>query len=453
MNSSELYDRIHEIATTPGKNDKTAMVAKLFSDDPGEIVTQLMEYTFNPFLTYGTRLADVELPTVPGDQCFDAETWRLLADLAERKLTGHNARDAISAELRRLDSKSAGLLTMIILKDLRAGFGENTVNKVCKGLIPTFPYMRCSLPKDVSLNEWPWQEGVISQEKADGMFTNVNVDAESVWLTTRQGTPLPYDGFADLHEEAKATFKVGTQTHGEILVVNASGQVLERKTGNGMLNKVVQGGAWEDGCYPVLRVWDQIPLLCVEPKGQYKTPYRDRLKDLIGQIREARSHAIDLVETRIVRSMKEALAHYREKLAEDKEGTIIKRPDMIWRDHTSKGQVKFKLTAPCELRVVGLTPGKGKNAKFFGALECESSCGLLKVNVGSGLTDKQRQEEDWLDAIITVKFNEIMYSDDLSKKAHSLFLPIFEERRLDKTEPDSFERIEAQMKAAVEAVG
>ena len=152
-----------------------------------------------------------------------------------------------------------------------------------------------------------------------------------------------------------------------------------------------------------------------------------------------------------VKSIAEAFAHYAEKLKEGKEGTVLKRLDMVWKDHTSPGQIKFKLTAPCELKVVGKTKGKGKNASTFGALMCESSCGLLKVNVGSGLKDFHRHEE-WDDAIITVKFNGINLSNNLNKKAHSLFLPVFVERRTDKSEADDLVRIQDQMQAAIDSI-
>lgn len=74
--------------------------------------------------------------------------------------------------------------------------------------------------------------------------------------------------------------------------------------------------------------------------------------------------------------------------------------------------------------------------------------------MGSGFTDALREEinndrEGWTGAIITAKANSIMYSDDVDKKPHSLFLPIFLERRYDKDKADSFGRIVEQFDNAV----
>lgn len=460
--SKLAFQAIEEIASTPGKNDKTALL-KAFVEDGGEFFEKVLKYAYDPFLTYGTRLADCDWRDghSGGPGMFDDGTWGLLDDLAARRLTGHNARDAIFGEFFRLDVESAQLLSRIILKDLRAGFSESTINKVKKGLIPTFPYMRCSLPKDTDFSKWNWANGVFSQEKADGMFVNANLDVAGPYLTSRQGTPLPHEGFSDLIAELEDRFEPGFQLHGEILVAKANPKVasaytvLPREIGNGMLNKVIQGGAFEEGCKPILKVWDMIPIECVKTKGQCSTPYASRLQAIHSALRATPGDLVSIIETRIVRSLKEAYAHCRELMLQGKEGTILKKLAMIWKDGTSKDQIKLKLEAVCELEVVGFEEGYGKNAATFGSLACQSSCGKLRVNVGTGLKDVDRliDRDTWMGKIISVKANGIMYSDDLAKKAHSLFLPVYLDTRLDKNEADTFERIEWQFENAIDNVG
>lgn len=461
-NSKLAFQAIEEIASTPGKNDKTALL-KAFVEDGGEFFAKVLKYAYDPFLTYGTRLADCDWRNNAGavHSLFDEGTWGLLDDLAARRLTGHNARDAIAGEFKRLDAESAELLSRIILKDLRAGFSESTINKVSKGLIPTFPYMRCSLPKDTNFDEWDWRAGVISQEKADGMFVNVNLDSTGAYLTTRQGTPLPHEGFIDLICEIETRLPAGHQLHGEILIatmnpkIESAYQVLPREIGNGMLNKVIQGGSWEEGCAPILKVWDMIPLECVKTKGRCPTVYVKRLGSINTHLREKPGYLVSLIETRIVRSLKDAYAHYKEHLLKGNEGTIVKKPSMTWKDGTSKDQIKLKLEAPCELEVIGFEEGYGKNAATFGSLICQSSCGQLRVSVGTGLKDADRliDRATWMGKIITVKANAIMYSDNLEKKPHSLFLPVYLETRLDKFAADALKRIEWQFENAMNIVG
>lgn len=454
FDSRQAFQAIQEIEQTPGKNDKTELL-RFYIEEGGELMEKVLIYAYNPFITFGVR----KLPTVSTNYSrgFNDDTWSLLDRLASRDLSGNAAQEAIREELSQLGEESGALLRRIILKDLKAGFGESTINKVKKGLIPSFPYMRCSLPSHTDLTKWDWANGIFSQEKADGMFVNINHDAAGANFTSRQGTPFPYEGFESLHAEVERRLVLGTQTHGELLVTRA-GVVLPREIGNGMINSVIQGGSWEPDCKPILKVWDQIRLSAVKPKGRYELTYDKRLAFIHKQLKDNPGELISLIETRLVRSLAQAYAHYKELLLQGKEGTIIKRREMIWRDHTSKDQVKLKLEAECELEVVDFVPGDqdGKHANTFGSLRCKSSCGKLVVDV-SGFTDAKRAEihakgQAYLGTIITVRSNSIMWSDDVAKKPHSLFLPRFVEERFDKSVADSLERIVEQFESAIHTV-
>lgn len=457
MNSSQVYSAIEQIAADSSKNAKEVLVKQFMED---ELFRDVIRQALDPFITFGIRPKRHSGPA--GDGQFDVHTFGLLNKLASRSLTGNAAAQFVTGEFARLDAGSAELLWRVINKDLKADFGENTVNKAHKGFFKSFPYMRCSLPKDAKLDQWPWKTGVISQEKADGMYVNVNVEEDSVGLVTRQGNPLPLKGFEDLIAALQASVKTGTQSHGELLVVNklAPGgkRVLAREVGNGMLNKVIQGGEFEEGHYPILELWDQIPLSAVVAKGKYEVPYITRLRGLNAQIRAAENGLVRVIETRIVKSLKEAYQHYAEKLREGKEGTVIKLPEMIWRDYTSKEQIKLKLEAECELEIVGFEEGKegAKTAKTFGSLQLASSDRLLRVNC-SGFSDALRLEihenrERWLGVIVTVRSNGIMFSEGTLDDPNSLFLPRYVERRDDKNIADTFARIQEQFDNAISLI-
>ena len=77
----------------------------------------------------------------------------------------------------------------MLLKDIKAGISVSTINKVWPDLIFSQGYMRCSLPKDVDLVEWPWKEGVYSQVKMDGMYAA----GSNKQMITRNGSVFPYD--------------------------------------------------------------------------------------------------------------------------------------------------------------------------------------------------------------------------------------------------------------------
>ena len=108
-----------------------------------------------------------------------------------------------------------------------------------------------------------------------------------------------------------------------------------------------------------------------------------------------------------------------------------------WQDKRVKHQIKFKGELECDLKVVGFEPGTGKYVGKLGALICESDDGIIKVKVGSGFNDEDREsikEQDVIGKVVAVKYNARIRS---KSEDESLFLPIFLEIRQDKTQADS----------------
>lgn len=458
MNSDQIFDLIEQIAATSSKNEKIELLKegckhKEFRD--------ALTATYNPLITYGIDDVPERREDLAGAEHFDEGTRNIIDHLANRSLTGNEARDTVAAEMGMLTPKSAELLKRIIKKDLRAGFSGSSCNKAHKGLIPEFPYMRCSLPKDAKLDEWPWgTDGALSQEKADGMFANIDHEATgAVRITSRQGSEFPLGQFAELVGEVKTRLLPGTQTHGELLVTK-DGKVLPREIGNGILNSVLNGGEFGPGEVAIYKAWDSIPLTSVQPKGRYEVPYRTRLRGMIVVLRDNPGKLIQVIETKLVKSLSEAYQHAGELMRSGKEGTIIKHPNAHWRDGTSKEQVKIKLEFSVDLRVVAILPGEKdtKNEGRAGALACETSCGKLQVNVAvkneAMRDDVDANPEEWIDSIIEVVANDIMLPSE-SSEFYSLFLPrmVVAGYRTDKTEADDLDRVIAAKEGAVLGTG
>ena len=452
MNSREILAAINEVAATSSKNEKEALVKKHVADAE---FCRVLEYAYNPFKTYGLRQIPERTP-YGVEAVFDASTWVILDGLISRDLTGSAARQAVEDELNRLDADSAELMVRIIRKDLRAGFSESTCNKAKKGLIPDFPYMRCSLPKDTDLTVWPWEEGAFSQEKADGMFANGDHEVSGrVAMRSRQGTEFPMEKFAGIEADIRARTTPGHQLHGEIVVMR-DGAICKREDGNGVLNSVLNGGDFAPNEKPVYLVWDQIPLSAVVSKGKHGVPYKTRLLNIMKQLKAVEGDSLALIPTRIVKSLAEAKIHAGELMKKGKEGTVVKHPQATWKDGTSKEQVKIKLEFEVDLEIVSIVPGSvgTKVEGRAGAFACRSSCDGLRVNVtvkNEALRDRvDANPEEFVGKIITVVANDIMLPSE-SNDFHSLFLPRMAEAdyRTDKTVADSLERIKAQKQAAI----
>jgi DNA ligase-1 len=447
-----VLEILNQIAATPKKTEKEAILA---SHVENPVLSKVFYLAYQPTINFYTKRIPA-FATNTGATVFDDGPMSLeealdsiLKVLAGRKLTGSAASSHLSSLLSQVSPDDAEVLSRVVLRDLRIDAGANTANKVWKGLVLDVPYMRCSLPKEVDLKAFPWVTGLYSQLKSDGSFTNVNVYGDGdVEYMTRNGNIYPGEDFADVTVSFQRAPAVGFQYHGE-LTVYKDGELLERAEGNGVLNKIQQGKSKLPAGYTIrFTAWDMIPIEEAKPKSKYEVPYAVRLAQLEGL---GLSGAVEVVETRVVHTIREAYEHYQEQLALGLEGTILKDPSGFWEDTTSRKQVKFKLDVTVELECVGFNPGKGKNAKTFGSAILRSSDGLLTVNC-SGFKDKDRQyisdnREDFLNTIWAVTANAM--TKVRKDGTRSLFLPRYVEQRNDKQDADSLERIVAQFESAV----
>lgn len=447
MNSEYALGIINIIGNTSSTKEKQQIIIENIYDD---LFRKCLEYALNPEKIYGI-VTDTSWITETGMNQFDDSVFALLDQLICRELTGHAARDAIIDKLKMLEPSSAELLVRIIRKDLRGGFGDKLVNKAWKNLIPTYSYMRCSLLEGSKIKEFVWERGIYSELKLDGMFVNGNIMDGSFQFTSRAGSVFPMEGFKTLSDSV-AHLK-GYQLHGELLV-KENGIIMDRKKGNGVLNSVLSGGSFADNQEPLYIVWDVIPLEEARAKNKYHVPYSDRLTLLHSLVDS--NPLIQVVEYKICYSLQECMLHAKEVMLQGQEGTVIKSPDMIWEDGTSKYQIKIKVEFECELEIVEILPGK-INSKIegrAGSLKCVSSDGLLEVNV-TVKNEKMRDTidadpKDWIGRIVTVRSNDVMVSDNVKNK-HSLFLPrlVEDTYRIDKSDSDSYDKILQLMKESI----
>ena len=113
----------------------------------------------------------------------------------------------------------------------------------------------------------------------------------------------------------------------------------------------------------------------------------------------------------------------------------------MWKDGTSKDLVKIKAVLDADLLCVDVEEGSGKYRGKVGALVLETSCGRLRVKVGTGLSDLDRAKpfDYYVGKVIEIQYNEFIKSK--VKSTASLFLPRFIEMREDKNTVTRFEEI------------
>jgi ATP-dependent DNA ligase len=222
------------------------------------------------------------------------------------------------------------------------------------------------------------------------------------------------------------------------LVVKDKGKILDRQTGNGILNKAVKGTISSNEAELVCAtIWDLIDYADFT-KGKSTDTYNVRFNKLKAMAMKPLPNRIDLVEYQMVENAADAYATFTFYHEQGQEGIILKDLTGIWEDKRAKHQIKFKGELECDLRIVGIIEGTGKYQGMIGAIQCESEDGIIKVDVGSGFDDEGRKAKDVVGKIAAIKYNTRIKN---RQGGESLFLPILLEIREDKTTADTEDKI------------
>ena len=366
-----------------------------------------------------------------------------LGRLSRREVTGNAGIDHLVHILENVNASDSLVIERVIAKDLKCGVSEATINKIRPGHIPTYPVMLASAYDQRLIDRFDWPG--MCQLKLDGMRFNAIVRGENVEFRSRNGKEIsiPSDLFPRAFVALAKEYGADYVFDGELLVVDATGKPLDRKTGNGILNKAVKGTVSKSEAARIrATVWDAIPVENFV-EGIYSVAYESRFTRLVGahkQFSESSrqlSHLISPVLTEYVKNDYEARRMFERFLAEGQEGTILKDRNAIWEDKRSKGSIKFKGELEADMRIIGWELGTGKNSNRLGALVVSSEDGRIVVNVGTGFTDLDRDtiKPDVVGKIASIKYNARI--QDKKGNTESLFLPVFVEIREDKDMADT----------------
>jgi hypothetical protein len=420
-----------QLASDSGRNFKIDLLNQHRNNDLLKEVIRLALDPFTQFYIrkipkYEQKEVRITLDAVPD----------LLFNLSNRHVTGNAAITFLADMLSHLSADDAKVVERIIQKDLKCGVSESTVNTVWPGLVHEYPCMLASAydQKLIARVTYP----AIVQLKLDGMRFNAVVRNGAVEFRSRSGKEIQ---IADPSFSLPFIALAGGEDvvfDGELLCRDADGNVMDRKTGNGIINKAVKGTQLlSEGQLVCAQLWDVIPFANFN-EGKYNVGYDQRFADLTRRVTEfTNDRRVEVVETKSVDNIDQVREIFEQYLAMGLEGIIMKTNDMIWENKRSKKQIKFKGELECDLKVVGWVEGTGKHTGRLGALALESSDGLVKVSVGTGFSDVERDTITQADIgrIVAIKYNARI--NDKRSDVDSLFLPVFIEFRDDKLTADS----------------
>ena len=362
-----------------------------------------------------------------------ANFLQLAHSLHRRELTGHAARDAIELAMGVATQEQwNGWYRRILIKDMRAGFGEKSVNKVAKSLkkpeynIPVFEVM---LAHDGANHEAKIQGKKLVEPKLDGVrvITVVDYESRTVTMYTRNGKELTnFPHIVKAFEDNLDNFARSYVFDGE--VVSKSFQDLMTQ---------VHRKSDVNATDARLALFDCLPLVEFK-QGQSAMGQRRRssfMRENFSNI-FTDSGCIDLVAQRefdldVFTDEIEFKDYTKAMVAAGYEGIMIKDPQGKWEGKRSVAWLKQKPYIEVSLAVTAVEEGTGRNQGKLGALVCEGEDDgkNIVVNVGSGFTDEQRAEfwaarDTLIGQVVEVRADAATRSQD-SEDVYSLRFPRF----------------------------
>ena len=347
----------------------------------------------DPLVTFGVK----QVPEATEDG--QGLSWPVFAELARklinRSLTGHAARDSIilCKDLATIEQWN-GFYRRILIKDLRCGVSEKTVNKIAKKFDGKYsiPVFTCSLAHDSANHEKKMVGKKQIEIKLDGVRVLTVIQGDKVEMFSRNGKQ--FHNFGHIIEEIEAVIKDHPVPYPLVL----DGEVMSANFQD--LMKQVHRKDGKQSTDAVLHLFDTIPLGCFKA-GSWDKPQSFR----------------SLITNHWVRDHQDALAHVQaldwedvdldtpegqerfvalNKAAVDGgyEGVMIKDTDAPYECKRTHSWLKAKPFIEVTLEVVDVEEGTGRNEGRLGAIVCNGvdDGKTISVNVGSGFTDVHRDD-------------------------------------------------------------
>jgi len=407
--------------------EKALMAAKLGSANAQCFLFNCYE-AYNPFHVFGVRQV-AETEGLTGRDNPWPKFWAVLEGLRTRSITGHAARDAIEAVSQEFDSEEwNGLCRRVIIKDLRCGISEKTLNKVLGKTEWKIPTFTCQLATD-SNDHQSKMKGIKRIEcKLDGVRVLALCTKNTVTLFSRNGKQ--FENFPDIEAQLnRVKHRISLETKGPFVldgeIVGESFQALMKQA------QRKDNARTKDMNY---YIFDVVPLADFE-RGFWNAQQHKRT--LMLEINQAEIEAES--NLRIMPGMNVDLdtaeghdimrRFANDAVVEGYEGIMIKAVDAPYECKRSSFWMKWKPVMTVDLNIVGFEEGTGRNHGRLGAIICEGvdNDRNIRVNVGSGLSDADRDEywhsrDDLLGRVVEVAADAVTQNQD---GTYSLRFPRF----------------------------
>ena len=347
----------------------------------------------DPMITFGLKQIPEKKDADGSGLSWDSFTLAITG-FTTRNVTGNTARDMI-ATLMKSATKSEwnGWYRRILIKDLRCGVSEKTINKVVENAYPDYsiPVFACQLAHDSANHESKVSGKKFIEVKLDGVrvITIVRTDGR-VDQFSRNGKELI--NFETIKSQISAVVKKDPPKYDLVL----DGEVMSSSFQD--LMKQVHRKSDVSADDAVLHLFDLCPFDKFT-EGRWDKDQTTRSAYVKAWVEK---HQADLpnvscldheeVDLNTDAGTKRFAEINRQAIAGGYEGIMIKDPNAPYECKRSTAWLKLKPFIEVSLSVTAVEEGTGRNVGKLGALVCEGEDDgkTIRVNCGSGFSDSDR---------------------------------------------------------------
>lgn len=441
---------LNTIANTSGSNAKISLVAEFINADK-VMAFKILSVLKNPKIsTYITRKTidkfDDKTKQKPTEHATVRDFYLHYLDLfiGNGRLT-QNELIGCLAELNSIaNEEESEIFKQILCKKSDINIGLSAWNKAVKLAGAAFSDIaiedyRCAKVSNLDKAVINYEDCYTSC-KLDGVNASFDGGGDAHFLS-RLGNPIPMHHLEGVISPIKNIFVI----FGEL----TNGEGKTRQSASGLVNSAIKQGY--DGKKEVGNlIFNVFDCMTVEEyrSKKFKTPFIERKELAKEAVALIDSPLVKLVEHTHCTSLESVIERNAAFVADGEEGIIINDAMSIFalKKMTSRGRIKEVFSA--DLEIVAFTKHKKYPEKMIGAMVCKTRCGNLQINVGTGFSDKLREElyqnpDNYIGGLAAINYNKVIdVAENVTTHSKTLFLSVFDRFRNDKLIADNLDDIE-----------
>ena len=428
-----MHDPCQNVISTledhPSRLNKEAIILAQAEAGNSEFF-QGARLALDPMITFGLKqIPEKKDEDGPG---LDWDSFSLIiTGFVNRSLTGNLARDTV-AKMMASATKAQwnGWYRRILIKDLRCGTSEKTINKVVEKKYVSYaiPVFGCQLAHDSANHESKVSGKKFIEVKLDGVrvITIVHPDGR-VDQFSRNGKELV--NFPHVTAQISAVVKKTPPPYALVL----DGEIMSSSFQDLMTQVHRKSDVKANDA--ILNLFDMCPLDDFEQgvwnksqtmRSQMVQAWVEQNNEMLPNVTCLANELVDLDTDAGQLRYKEINA---QAVAGGYEGIMIKDPEAPYECKRSVAWLKLKPFIEVSLEVVDVEEGTGRNVGRLGAIVCQGvdDGKTIRVNVGSGFSDSDRDSywasrDSLLGQIVEVRADAVTQNQD---GTYSLRFPRF----------------------------